>query len=73
MIWRDPDRTPNLAPPFFGHGARVGSGSVILGGVRIGEHALIGAGSVVTRDIPARMIAYGVPARVRTTDARAAS
>jgi acetyltransferase-like isoleucine patch superfamily enzyme len=46
---------------------------VILGGVRIGEHALIGAGSVVARDIPARMIAYGVPARVRTTDARAAS
>jgi acetyltransferase-like isoleucine patch superfamily enzyme len=73
MIWRDPERTPDLVPPFFGHGARVGSGSVILGGIRIGEHALIGAGSVVTMDIPARVIAYGVPARVRATDGRAAS
>ena len=61
MTWRDPDRTPDLVPPFFGHGARVGSGSVILGGVRIGEHALIGAGSVVTRDIPAGATAYGQP------------
>ena len=43
----------------------MGSGSVILAGVTIGEHALVGAGSVVTRDIPAGTVAYGVPARVR--------
>jgi acetyltransferase-like isoleucine patch superfamily enzyme len=66
MIWREPDgRIPELIPPSFGHGARVGSGSVILAGVTVGEHALIGAGSVVTRNIPSRAVAYGVPARVR--------
>ena len=73
MIWRDPDRTPDLVPPFFGRGTRVGSGSVILGGVRIGEYALIGAGSVVTRDVPDRAVAYGVPARVHAIGTRAAS
>jgi acetyltransferase-like isoleucine patch superfamily enzyme len=73
MTWRDPGgREPDLSPPVFGTGARVGSGSVILAGVTIGEHALIGAGSVVTRDIPARAVAFGVPARVRgTADPRA--
>jgi acetyltransferase-like isoleucine patch superfamily enzyme len=65
LIWRDPDRVPELVPPRFERGARVGSGSVILSGVTVGEEALVGAGSVVTRDIPARSVAYGVPARVR--------
>jgi len=65
LIWRDPDRVPELAPPRFEHGARVGSGSVVLAAVTIGEHALVGAGSVVTRDIPPGTVAYGVPARVR--------
>jgi acetyltransferase-like isoleucine patch superfamily enzyme len=65
LIWRDPHRLPNLIPPRFDRGARVGSGSVILAGVTVGEEALVGAGSVVTRDIPAGMVAYGVPARVR--------
>ena len=68
MTWRDPDgREPELIPPVFGTGARVGSGSVVLAGVSIGEAALVGAGSVVTRDIPARTIAFGNPARVRGT------
>ncbi len=65
LIWRDPAREPELAPPRFERGARVGSGSVILAGVTVGEDALVGAGSVVTRDIPAGSVAYGVPARVR--------
>lgn len=68
MTWRDPDgREPALAPPVFSTGARVGSGSVILAGVSIGECALVGAGSVVTKDIPAGAVAFGVPARVRGT------
>lgn len=69
LIWGDPDRAPELLPPRFEHGARVGSGSVILGGVTIGADALVGAGSVVTRDIPAGSVAYGVPARVRRRQA----
>jgi acetyltransferase-like isoleucine patch superfamily enzyme len=66
LIWGDPDRVPELVPPQFDHGARVGSGSVILAGVTIGAEALVGAGSVVTRDVPAGAVAYGVPARVRS-------
>jgi acetyltransferase-like isoleucine patch superfamily enzyme len=65
LIWGDPDRAPELLPPRFEDGARVGSGSVILAGVTIGAEALVGAGSVVTRDIPAGAVAYGVPARIR--------
>jgi acetyltransferase-like isoleucine patch superfamily enzyme len=44
-------------------GAAIGSGAVILGGVRIGERALVGAGAVVTSDVPAGETVAGVPAR----------
>jgi len=44
--------------------ARVGGGSILCPGVTIGENALIGAGSVVTRDVPDRCIAMGNPARI---------
>jgi UDP-2-acetamido-3-amino-2,3-dideoxy-glucuronate N-acetyltransferase len=45
-------------------GASLGSGTIVMGGVRIGERALIGAGAVVTHDVPARETVAGVPARV---------
>jgi len=45
-------------------GGRVGAGTVTLPGVTIGEDALVAAGSVVTRDVPARKIVMGAPARV---------
>jgi acetyltransferase-like isoleucine patch superfamily enzyme len=45
-------------------GASVGSGATILGGITIGENAVVGAGSVVTHDIPANSVAMGNPARV---------
>lgn len=44
-------------------GASVGANATILGGVKIGENALIGAGSVVTKDIPANEIWVGNPAK----------
>ena len=46
-------------------GASIGTGSVILCGVTIGENAIVGAGSVVTKDVPANTIVAGVPARLR--------
>jgi acetyltransferase EpsM len=42
----------------------VGIGSTVVNGIRVGNDCLIGAGSVVVRDIPDRRLAYGVPARV---------
>jgi acetyltransferase-like isoleucine patch superfamily enzyme len=45
-------------------GAAIGGNSTLMPGVRVGEGALIGGGSVVTKDIPARMVAAGNPARV---------
>jgi maltose O-acetyltransferase len=52
----------------------VGGGAIILPGVRIGDRAVIGAGSVVTRDVPEGMFAAGNPCRViRAATDRAAS
>jgi sugar O-acyltransferase (sialic acid O-acetyltransferase NeuD family) len=48
----------------LGDGCDVGVGAVCLPGVRVGEHTIVGAGAVVTRDLPARVVAAGVPARV---------
>jgi acetyltransferase-like isoleucine patch superfamily enzyme len=45
----------------------IGAGAIILPGIRIGHHSIIGAGSVVTRDIPPHSVAYGSPARVQLT------
>lgn len=45
-------------------GASIGSGSTILANVTIGENALVGAGSVVTKDVPADTIVAGNPARI---------
>jgi acetyltransferase-like isoleucine patch superfamily enzyme len=43
---------------------RVGGGAVLTPGVEVGEEAFVAAGSVVTRDVPARAVVMGVPARV---------
>jgi UDP-2-acetamido-3-amino-2,3-dideoxy-glucuronate N-acetyltransferase len=50
-------------------GASIGSNATILCGVTIGEKATIGAGSVVTKDIPDGGIAFGNPAKIRRGDA----
>jgi len=53
-----------LEPTVVQHRASIGSGAVILPGVTIGREALVGAGAVVTRDVPDRSIVAGCPARV---------
>jgi UDP-2-acetamido-3-amino-2,3-dideoxy-glucuronate N-acetyltransferase len=45
-------------------GASIGAGAIILCGIEIGEYALIGAGALVTKSIPARALAVGAPAQV---------
>jgi acetyltransferase-like isoleucine patch superfamily enzyme len=53
-----------VEPTLVKRGASVGSAATILAGVTIGENAIVGAGSVVTRDVPPNMIVAGNPARV---------
>ena len=50
--------------PTIRRGARVGGGAILCPGVEVGEEAFVGAGAVVTRDVPARAVVMGVPARV---------
>jgi len=51
-------------PIYVETGARIGAHSIILPGVRIGARALVGAGSVVTRDVPPEAVVAGNPARI---------
>jgi acetyltransferase-like isoleucine patch superfamily enzyme len=53
----------NVDPTLVKKGASIGSGATILGNVTIGENAIIGAGSVVTKDVPANTIVAGNPAK----------
>ena len=53
-----------LQPTHVRKGASIGTGSVILGGITIGERAIIGAGSVVTKDVAPYTIVAGNPARL---------
>ena len=75
------DRTPRAAhdgrllgpedwtvlPTQVGYGASIGSGAVILPGITIGREAIVGAGAVVTHDVPERTVVAGVPARAMRT------
>jgi len=65
----------SVVPTLVQRGASIGSGAVIRCGVTIGEHAMIGAGAVVTHDVAAHAIVAGVPARTigntRTTRGQA--
>lgn len=51
-------------PTMVKRGASIGSGTTILCGITIGEHAIVGAGSVVTKDVPPGAIVAGNPARL---------
>jgi UDP-2-acetamido-3-amino-2,3-dideoxy-glucuronate N-acetyltransferase len=53
-----------IAGPTIRRGARVGGGAVLCPGIEIGEEAFVGAGAVVTKDVPPRTVVVGNPARV---------
>jgi maltose O-acetyltransferase len=59
-----PAKPKKNAPIVLGRNVWVGIGCTILPGVTIGDHAVIAAGSIVTKSVPARSIAAGVPAKV---------
>jgi len=57
-----------VEPTRVERGASVGTGATILGNVRIGARAIVGAGAVVTKDVPADAIVAGNPARIIRRD-----
>jgi acetyltransferase-like isoleucine patch superfamily enzyme len=61
-----------VEPTIVQRGASIGTGAVILGGLEIGERAIVGAGAVVTKDVPADATVAGNPAQVirRETEVR---
>ena len=62
FLGRTKERFKYRGGPCIRRGARVGGGAVLLPGVEIGEDAVVGAGAVVTKNVPARKVYYGVPA-----------
>jgi len=54
----------NVQPTIVCRGASVGSGATLLCNLRVGENAIVGAGSVVTKDVPPNAIVAGNPAKV---------
>jgi acetyltransferase-like isoleucine patch superfamily enzyme len=63
FMGRTEARLSQMRGPTIRRGARVGGGAVILPGIEIGEEAFVGAGAVVTRNVPARAVVVGNPAR----------
>jgi len=63
--WRNEARA-NARPIRIGREVFIGARAIILKGVTIGDRAVIGAGAVVTRDVPANCLAAGNPASVRS-------
>ena len=63
FMGRTEKRHELMRGPTIRRGARVGGGAVLLPGIEIGEEAFVGAGAVVTKDVPPRTVVVGVPAR----------
>ena len=54
----------NIKPVVIGYGADIGTNATILPGVHVGAHSIVGAGAVVTVDVPEYAVVAGIPARV---------
>jgi acetyltransferase-like isoleucine patch superfamily enzyme len=63
FMGRTEERLALMRGPVIRRGARIGGGAVLLPGIEIGEEAFVGAGAVVIRDVPARAVVVGNPAR----------
>jgi UDP-2-acetamido-3-amino-2,3-dideoxy-glucuronate N-acetyltransferase len=63
FMGRTEKRYELLKGPTIRRGARVGGAAVLLPGIEIGEEAFVGAGAIVVRDVPARAVVVGSPAR----------
>lgn len=64
MLWRREGHGQFLKGPTLRYGCRIGSGAILIPGITVGKEAMVAAGSVVTKDVPAYKIVRGVPARV---------
>jgi acetyltransferase-like isoleucine patch superfamily enzyme len=64
FMGRTEKRLEAMRGPTIRRGARVGGGAILCPGVEIGEEAFVGAGAVVTRDVPPRVVVVGTPAKV---------
>lgn len=58
-------RGGQVVGPKIGRRSRIGGGALLLPGVRVGEDAIVGAGAVVTKDVPPGDVVMGIPARAR--------
>lgn len=63
IVGRTMTSPPRAEPPVLRRGCQIGAGVRILPGVEVGEEAVVGAGAVVLRDVPAGAVVKGVPAR----------
>jgi acetyltransferase-like isoleucine patch superfamily enzyme len=64
FMGRTEKRLEAMKGPTIRRGARIGGGAVLCPGVEIGEEAFVGAGAVVTKDVPPRVVVVGSPAKV---------
>lgn len=64
-----PGEPVKTAPVRIGHNVWIGHRAILLAGIAVGDHAVIGAGAIVTKDVPARSVVGGNPAKlIRTLD-----
>jgi acetyltransferase-like isoleucine patch superfamily enzyme len=64
FMGRTEKRKALMKGPTIRRGARVGGGAILCPGIEVGEEAFVGAGAVVTKDVPPRAVVVGSPARV---------